>query len=364
MVPVAAVLEAGVEEYDISGILMLANEASDALTKFNEGLGKGVLRKGVFALLAEPFGFGLDDGLGRIFKGDPGNDDLGQGGAGDIDTRPKTVGPKKDAGSGFPKGPGQGGPSQASGLLEEGAIIGTEGILEKMGDFPKIAVTGKEDEAAAFDPRDEELDIVGQFADAQAGFVAGRRGDIQGEVGGGVLAVGKGRGDLPPVGIVGPRQIGEGADIPDRSQGGTGHEDRGFALKQGFAQVGGDIDGGIADGDDGLFFSSFFDPMDMILLGEGERLVEAGDKAFQTFFLIVYLIPGGALVSFLQLVGKDLLNGPQRGRQKRIVPLRRGDATEACFLEVAISNALKEEVPFLQGLLNVDSFGFSGGFGE
>ena len=77
LAPVAFLENARVEDSDNAFVVFFANEASDALAKFNERFGEGEVRKGIAAVFLDPFGFGFGYRMGRDVEGEAGDDYLG-----------------------------------------------------------------------------------------------------------------------------------------------------------------------------------------------------------------------------------------------------------------------------------------------
>ncbi len=89
--------DAGIEDHDVAPVALAADESPDALTEPHHCIGDGDIGKGVAALHAAMFAACLADGMSGVFKGEAGDDDLGEGGAGDVDPRPETIGAEEDA---------------------------------------------------------------------------------------------------------------------------------------------------------------------------------------------------------------------------------------------------------------------------
>lgn len=62
------------------------------MAEFDDGLGEGEVGEGVLAIFLEEFGLGLFDGVGGVFEGEACDDEVGEGGAGDVDAGPVGVG--------------------------------------------------------------------------------------------------------------------------------------------------------------------------------------------------------------------------------------------------------------------------------
>lgn len=129
---VAFLEDAGVEDGDDALIVFGADEAADALAEFDEGFGEVELGEGVAAAFLDELGLGFGYWVSGYVEGEARDDDLFEGGAGDIDAGPEGVGAEEDAVAGFSKGVGDLGAAHALALGEEGAPgleeFGFEGV--------------------------------------------------------------------------------------------------------------------------------------------------------------------------------------------------------------------------------------------
>lgn len=87
---------ARVEQGDHPSVPGRADESSDTLPEGDQGIRQCQLVERVPATLADPLGPGLEHGVGRHLKWQPGDDHLAERVAGHVDTGPETVGAKED----------------------------------------------------------------------------------------------------------------------------------------------------------------------------------------------------------------------------------------------------------------------------
>ena len=86
--------DAVVQDHHNAGVGLGADEATDALAEFEDGLGQGKFAEGIAAACLNGLNARFDERMIRHGKGEAGDDDVAQRFAGDIHALPKTVSAK------------------------------------------------------------------------------------------------------------------------------------------------------------------------------------------------------------------------------------------------------------------------------
>lgn len=186
--------DAGIEDHDVTPVALAADESPDALTEPHHCIGDGDIGKGVAALHAAMFAARLADGMAGVFKGEAGNDDLGEGGAGDVDPRPETIGAEEDAVACFGKAAGEFRASVVEALREKGAVDSFKEIGVAFADLAKVEMTGEKDEGTARNATAAPSDHIGEVIEVEATGAWLRQGRVFRDQEAGVVGVIKGGG--------------------------------------------------------------------------------------------------------------------------------------------------------------------------
>lgn len=271
MAPVGFGEDAGIEDDDIALVAVSADESADALAEADDGVGYGEFGKGVTALHPAMFAAGFADGMAGVFEGEAGDDDLGKGGAGNVDAGPEAVGPKENAVAGFGKMAGELGASVIETLGEEGAVDFFKEIGTAFADLAEVEMTGEEDEGSALHATAAPTDHIGEVVEVEASGARFGQGGVVGDEEAGVFGVIEGGGLQLCLGGLTSDQALETVEVVAIGKGGTGEDGGGVPAEEGFAEFRCDVEGSAAEGDGLAFFTAAFEPMDVAFFGEGDE---------------------------------------------------------------------------------------------
>lgn len=267
--------EAGIKDNEAALVGLGADEAATALAEFGEGGGEGELVERVASLGAAAFGAGFGDRVGRVFERDAGDDDLGEGLAGDINACPEGIGAEEDGIAGLAHAVQEGLAGAALLLAEEGAAEEAARFEQAGVDRFEVAVAGKEDEGAAGGLGDEAGDLFCEEIGIEAFVAVGRFGGVGVDEDFGLKRVIERGGDDLGGGVGSADACLKGIHGGTLGEGGAGEEDAGFALEEGVAERFGDAEGSGAQVDDILLASGEFEPVNGIGIAGLEDLIDA-----------------------------------------------------------------------------------------
>ena len=226
------------------------------------------------------FEAGLEEGVVGDGEGELDDDDVAEGGAGDVHALPEAVAADEDAVGGLAELLEEAPAVAALALGEQGeTVVGAEGV-EGGGEAVHLAEAGAQEEGAALgleevllDGRDGGVEKVELFL---AGF--GEVGfDEEANLGGVIEGAAQLEGLEAIEAEAGGEELEAGVVVTGRgggaggAEGGAGKDDGGEGVEQGFLEVGADVEGRGAEGEGGAgAAASGFDPID----GQRNALVE------------------------------------------------------------------------------------------
>lgn len=336
--------DAGVEDDDVAFVAMAADESPDALTEAYDGIGYGEFGEGVAALHTAMFASGFADGMTGVLKGEAGDDDLGKGGAGNVDSGPEAVGAEEDAVAGFSELVGEFGAGVVVSLSEEGALDFFEKIGAAFANLAQVEMAGEKDEGSAFDAAAAPTDHIGEVVEVEASGSGFGEGGVVGDQEAGVLRVVKGGGLELGFGGFGADLGLEAVEVVTVGKGGAGEDCGGVSTEEGFTQFRRDVEGGAAQGDELAVFTAAFEPVDMAFLGEGDETADGVAIAEEAVAVVAEFVLLAFVVGFLDVGGEAFSDGLEGAAEDVLAELRLVETSDGLLGEEGVVEVTEEFV--------------------
>lgn len=344
--------DTGIEDHDVAAVALAADESPDALTEPYHRIGDGDIGKGVAALHAAVFAARLADGVAGVFKGEASNDDLREGGAGEVDPRPETIGAEEDAVACFGKATSEFRASVVEALREKGAVDFFKEIGVAFADLAKVEMTGEKDKGAACNATAAPCNHIGEVIEVEATGAGLREGRVFRNKQAGVVGVIKGGGfHLCLRGFRADFAL-KTVELLSVGKGGAGEDGGGVAAEEGLAQGGRDVEGGAAQGDDLAFLPAAFEPMDMAFLSKGDESTDRIAIPEEAFAVVAEFILLAFVVGFLDAGGEAFGDGFEGPAQDVLAKFRFVDTADGILGEEGIVQVAEEFMIGGEGFLD------------